>query len=99
ASPLAGRLRRHEGTFQALDGNYLGVKPRRTLLIYLPHEYDQEPQRRFAVVYVLHGFTLSVGDWVKPGSLYADYLPGADQLMRSGAMPPVILVFIDGWTR
>ena len=98
AFSLAGRLEQHDVTFKALIGNRLGDPPHRTLLIYLPKEYDEEDQRRFPVVYVLHGFTLNVRDWVKPGSLYADYLPRADQLMRSGSMPPVIVVFIDGWT-
>ena len=57
--------------------------------LYTPHAYDREPERRFPVVYWLHG---SGGG-----------LPGIPQIARhvdaaieSGAAPPLLVVFVNG---
>ena len=40
----------------ALEKNLLGDPPDQKLAIYLPAEYSERPNQRFAVVYFLHGF-------------------------------------------
>jgi hypothetical protein len=39
-----------------LEKNLLGDSPDQQVAIYLPAEYAQKPNQRFAVVYFLHGF-------------------------------------------
>lgn len=41
----------------ALTGNPLGVPHERPLWVYLPPGYDDEPDRRYASVYVIQGYT------------------------------------------
>ena len=40
---------------QALEGNLLGDSPDREVLVYLPPSYDTAHERRYPVVYALHG--------------------------------------------
>jgi Putative esterase len=96
---VGGRLERREVVWPQLVGNRLGDPATRPVLIYLPAEYDREPTRRFPVVYVLHGYSMTVESWVDPGSVYGGYLPAADTLFAAEAIAPMILVFVDGWTR
>jgi Putative esterase len=81
-----------------LVGNRLGDPANRALVVYLPHAYDHEPGRRFPVLYVLHGYTMSVESWLQRESVYGGYIPAADRLLSAGDVPPMILVFVDGWT-
>jgi enterochelin esterase-like enzyme len=40
-----------------LRGNPGGENPRRRVSVYLPAGYETSPQKRYPVVYYLHGFT------------------------------------------
>jgi S-formylglutathione hydrolase len=46
-----------------LEGNLLGDSPDRPVNVYLPPSYASQPNRRYPVVYLLHGFTDSPGKW------------------------------------
>jgi S-formylglutathione hydrolase FrmB len=46
-----------------LEGNLLGDSPDRPVDVYLPPSYAAQPNRRYPVVYLLHGFTDSPGKW------------------------------------
>lgn len=98
STALAGRLDEHVVSSELLRGNPLGDSPDRTVLVYTPPGYDEEPDRRYPTVYVLQGFTGMVTSWrnVAPyrRSLYAT----ADKLFAGGQAQPAILVFVDGWT-
>lgn len=64
--PLAGadsEIQRHIIRGLSLEGNLSGDSPDRLVAVYLPPAYEAEPDRRFPVVYLLHGFTDSVEDW------------------------------------
>jgi hypothetical protein len=99
SAALGGRIERYEPEWPQLAGNRLGDPARRTVITYLPAAYDRAPDRRFPVVYVLHGYSLTVESWVEPGSVYGGYLPEADRLLSTGEVAPMILVLVDGWTR
>jgi hypothetical protein len=94
-----GRLERHDVIWPQLAGNRLGDAAAREVLVYVPLAYDEQPAQRFPVVYVLHGYTLTVASWIESASVYGGYLPEVDRLVAAGALPPMILVFVDGWTR
>ena len=67
----------------------LGV--RKELRLYLPVSYDSKPERRYPVVYYLHGWSGNERNWVDAGGLKAI----ADSLMSRG-MPEMIIAMPDG---
>lgn len=61
-----------------------------TLMVVLPESYASHPERRYPVVYALHGFGDGVASMIS--ALKDPLTEGA----RSGACPEVILVSVDG---
>jgi enterochelin esterase-like enzyme len=57
--------------------------------IYLPQEYNQDRDRRFPVIYWLHGRGGGMGTLPGLARFY-------DRAMRSGMMPPAIIVYPNG---
>ena len=94
---MHGRLEWAELDSQALSGNPLGDPARRPLLLYLPPGHD-DGRERFPAVYFLHGFTGSAHGWVKPTPFQPSVPERLDGLIASGAVTPVVGVFVDGWT-
>jgi predicted alpha/beta superfamily hydrolase len=41
---------------KALEGNLEGDSPDRKVSVYLPPSYGNDPNRRYPVVYLLHGY-------------------------------------------
>ncbi len=81
-----------------LEGNPLGDPAVREIPVYLPPAYDRDRDRRFAVIYWLHGFG-GIGLSAISRSLWAPNLPESmDRVITDGA-PEAILVMPDGATR
>ena len=59
--------------------------------IYLPADY-QISERRYPVVYLLHGYTDDESGWIQFGEVQF----AADQAIASGKIPPMIIVMPDG---
>ncbi len=95
---FAGRFEQRELDSPALAGNALGDPAARPLWIYLPPGYDDDPARRYPVVYVLHGFGGTVSRWAQRPVWTPSYPEAADGLFAAGAAAPAILAFVDGWT-
>ncbi|MBZ0290432.1 MAG: hypothetical protein K8I30_22595, partial [Anaerolineae bacterium] len=95
---LAGRVETPYLESKVLQGNLPGDPTERMLPIYLPPGYDDNPTRRYPVIYWLAGhggsgpWTLNVVPW---GESYSERI---DRLIRTGAMGPVILVLPDCFT-
>jgi enterochelin esterase-like enzyme len=60
----------HQGTVehikvhgQALEGNLEGDSPDRDVTVYLPPSYATERARRYPVIYLLHGYGGTDGNW------------------------------------
>jgi enterochelin esterase-like enzyme len=78
----------------SLEGNLQGNSPERDVLVYLPPSYESEPDRRYPVVYQLHG-------WMPGAEQYAGMLnlqEGTDRAIASGAAREMIVVVPDGQT-
>ena len=60
---------------QALFGNALGDPSMRAIPVYLPPSYASEPDRRYPVVYLLHGFTGTSLGWLNNQSFGALNVP------------------------
>jgi enterochelin esterase-like enzyme len=78
----------------SLEGNLEGNSANRDVLVVLPPSYAKEPNRRYPVVYFLHGF----GDTAQ---IYLDYLkaPDATRAAFGAGAQEMILVLPDGYTR
>jgi enterochelin esterase-like enzyme len=48
----------------ALEGNLLGIDTTRDVFVYLPPGYKDNPDRRYPVVYYLHGYSPTAEEWV-----------------------------------
>ncbi|PHN02588.1 alpha/beta hydrolase [Flavilitoribacter nigricans] len=48
---------------QAIEGNLVQDPAERDVTVYLPPSYQSEPERRYPVLYMLHGFTDSDSQW------------------------------------
>ncbi|HEY3246667.1 MAG TPA: alpha/beta hydrolase-fold protein [bacterium] len=81
-----------------LRGNPLGDPYVRDIPVYLPPGYDAESDRRYPVIYWLHGFT-GIGLSAINRALWVPTLPELmDRVIADGA-PPAILVMPDGSTK
>ena len=90
---MKGRLEEHVFHARALEGNPLGDPADRTLIVYRPEASGPLP-----VVYFLHGFAGNVRGWTHSAIFTLTVPERLDAMIASGAIPPVLGVFIDGWT-
>lgn len=75
----------------ALEGNVLGDSPDREVLVYLPPGYEANSDRRYPVIYSLHGN--SAGGQIVLNSYYGSPLPEImDPLIAEGNIGEVIIV-------
>ena len=91
---MEGRLELEWLDSPALAANPLGDPARRPVYLYTP------PGHRpgLPAVYFLHGFGGSAHSWVGFQPFTQTAPERLDALVASGAVPPVVGVFVDGWT-
>jgi Putative esterase len=94
----AGRF--EEATFEsdALQGNPLGDPHVRPLWVYVPPGYDDEPDRRYASIYMIQGLTGQLDMWRNRTPFRRNFPELADDLFAAGDALPCILVWVDCWT-
>jgi enterochelin esterase-like enzyme len=61
------------------------------VVVYLPPGYDSSPEKRYPVIYLLHGYPGSDTDWF----INANLKPRLDELITNNTLPPVIAVSAD----
>jgi hypothetical protein len=98
AADLAGRIDEHVITSELLRDNPLGDPFERPLHVYLPPGYDDDPGRRYPSVYVIQGYTGHLAMWANRTPFRQPFPETADALFAQGT-PPVVVVFVDAWTR
>jgi S-formylglutathione hydrolase FrmB len=96
--PLKGSVERVKVHGAALEGNLEGDSPDRDVSVYLPPSYRTDPQRRYPVVYVLHGFTDSENGWFRVPSHFVN-LPVSMEKAMAGGTRDMILVMPNAFTR
>lgn len=94
---MKGVLETRELRSNALENNPLGDPASRRVTVYLPPGYAEGDQR-YPVVYFLHAFGNSGGSWTNASPFAPSVPERLDALISSGAVPPAIGVFPDGWT-
>jgi enterochelin esterase-like enzyme len=61
---INGKLERIKVHGKSLEGNLEGDSADRDVFVYLPPSYQNEPNRRYPVVYTLHGYGLHAEQWM-----------------------------------
>ncbi|GAA2614962.1 alpha/beta hydrolase-fold protein [Actinomadura fulvescens] len=98
SAELAGRLDEHVFSSDLLRDNPLGDPYERPLWVYVPPGYDDEPERRYPVVYVIQGFTGHLEMWRNRTAFRQPFPELADAVFARGEAPPAIVVYVDAWT-
>jgi enterochelin esterase-like enzyme len=71
-------------------GTLTSTKPPQGYYIYIPPCYTEKPDKRYPVLYLLHGQTYTPDQWIRLGAMDA-----ADRIILSGESTPFIIVFPD----
>jgi enterochelin esterase-like enzyme len=93
AAPAAaqGTLERIKVHSPSLEGNLTGDSPDRDVIVYLPPSYAAEPERRYPVIYNLHGYSIDEEFWARALTLPES----VDRAIAAGAQE-MIVVLPDG---
>ena len=79
---------------KSLEGNLEGDSPDRDVFVYLPPSYAASRNRRYPVVYLLHGYGLTGERWVP----FIGLPDAADKDVTDGSAKETILVSPDAYT-
>jgi S-formylglutathione hydrolase len=103
-TPAKGSFERIKVHGKSLEGNLERDSPDRDVSVYLPPSYAMDRNRRYPVVYLLHGYTNSDEGWFGPG-LKSGFLSAntslpavADKAMTGGNSREMILVMPNAYT-
>ena len=80
---------------KSLEGNLEGDSPDRDVFIYLPPSYATAKNRRYPVVYLLHGYGLTGERWVP----FINLPEAPDKDAAAGTAKEMILVSPDAFTK
>jgi enterochelin esterase-like enzyme len=93
-APKAGTVEKITVHGDSLAGNLEGDSPDRTVFVYLPPSYASATNRRYPVVYLLHGYGLTGERWMS----FTKLAETADKDIAAGSMKEMILVNPDAHT-
>lgn len=92
ADPPAGTTERPRVHGRSLEGNLMGDSATRDVSVYLPPSYAKDPQRRFPVVYMLHGFTDSDDQWFGLRKHWIHLPQVLDRAIAGGAAEMIVVM-------
>lgn len=90
---LKGKLERITVHAKSLEGNLEGDSADRDVFVYLPPSYARDTNRRYPVVYTLHGYGLHAQQWVGFANV-----GGLERGLAAGISKEMILVAPDAFT-
>jgi S-formylglutathione hydrolase len=90
---LKGKLDRIKVHGKSLEGNLEGDSADRDVFVYLPPSYATQPNRRYPVVYTLHGYGLHAEQWVG----FANF-SNLEKDLGAGTAKEMILVAPDAYS-
>ncbi len=94
-----GRLERVRVHGASLEGNLSGDSPERDVTVCLPPGYDSEPDRRYPVIYMLHGYTDSDERWMGLRQSWISLSAVLDSTFADGGVREMIVVMPNSYTR
>lgn len=99
AQPKQGTVERIKVHSKALEGNLSGDSPDRDVSIYLPPSYKTEKNRRYPVVYMLHGFTDDDAKWFGVVKHWINLPEVLNKTFTDGKTKEMIVVMPNGFTK
>ena len=96
--PLKGELLRVTVHGRSLEGNLAGDTPDRPVTVYLPPSYGTSPDRRYPVVYMLHGFTDNDLHWMGWQEHFVNAPAAFERALAAGTAREMILVMPNAYT-
>jgi S-formylglutathione hydrolase FrmB len=94
-----GRYERIVVAGPSLSGNLSGDAADRQVSVYLPASYAKQATRRYAVLYLLHGFTDNDSQWFGRAAKHFVHVPNAIDAAVAAGVPEFIVVMPDAFTR
>jgi enterochelin esterase-like enzyme len=94
-----GRLERVRVHGPSLEGNLSGDSPERDVTVYLPPGYDEDANRRYPVLYMLHGYTDSDERWMGLRQSWISLSAVLDSTFADGGVRELIVVMPNSYTR
>src|ERR1700688_2973569 len=79
---------------KSLEGNLEGDSPDRDVLVYLPPSYASSPNRRYPVLYFLHGYGAHAETYWNSLAVAS----AADETSKNGTAREMIIVLPDAYT-
>ncbi len=89
---LQGTYQRIKVHGKSLEGNLEGDSPDRDLSVYLPPSYEKDRNRRYPVVYLLHGYTDSDDRWFGLIKHFINTPVAVDKAYVAGAKEMIIVM-------
>ncbi|WP_209331357.1 alpha/beta hydrolase [Lunatimonas salinarum] len=84
---------------QALEGNLIGDPAERDVTVYLPPSYKSNPDRRYPVLYVLHGFTDTDSQWFGWETHWINLQTVIEKSLSEGLSKEMIVVMPNAYNR
>ncbi len=97
-APRRGAVERVKVHGKSLEGNLEGDSPDRDVSIYLPASYASEPNRRYPVIYLLHGYTDSDERWFGKIQHFINVPAIADKVFAAGGTREMLIVMPNAYT-
>jgi S-formylglutathione hydrolase len=83
---------------KSLEGNLEGDSPDRDVSVYLPASYSSDRNRRYPVIYLLHGYTDSDDRWFGRIQHFINVPALADKVFASGGAREMLIVMPNAYT-
>jgi enterochelin esterase-like enzyme len=99
AQSLHGTKERIKVHSKALEGNLVNDPADRDVTVYLPPSYAAEPNRRYPVVYMLHGFTDNDSQWFGWEQHWINLHEVIDTALAEGKTKEMIVVMPNAYNR
>jgi len=96
---LKGSVERIKVHGKLLEGNLSGDSPDRDVSVYLPPSYKKESNRKYPVVYFLHGFTDDDAKWYGFQKHWINLPEILDSVFMAGGAKEMIVVTPNAFTR
>ena len=83
----------------ALEGNLVNDPAERDVTVYLPPSYQDDPDRHYPVLYMLHGFTDNDGQWFGWEEHWINLHQVIDAALEAGQTKEMIVVMPNAYNR
>ena len=99
ATSLSGKLVEVKVPAPALKGNMLGEPTQLSVSVYLPPSYETAPAKRYATLYLLHGFLGNDKAWTINGYQGMNLKSVMDGMIKDAKARELIVVVPNSWSQ